>query len=249
MLEEAWKVNPNFWFEVSTWDGNELLPWMNGLRVEKPEDLAKKSSQPLTTEERARINDEDLKKAKVLQYMKDGQDYPPERAAGWAQFGIWLLRPRVVRQFYSSSTQLEPVKPYWMEVVRAVDRVYAHETLKEFWRFGELVPNKAHQHPYQTDVPEKYRNIDRWYLLDTSLDPERPWDRHTGIPVFSLALVRGSEGARKWLLYAHSPLKDRNDVQITIPNFKAVTVDVPRAGAFYLVDEKRENSEVVKTIF
>jgi len=58
------------------------------------------------------------------------------------------------------------------------------------------------------------------------------------IPVFSLALVTGQVPQRCWLLYAHSPLKDRRDVEITIPEFGVVTVDVPRAGAFYTTDEQ-----------
>lgn len=238
MLEEAWKVNPDFWFEISTWDGNNVQRWMKGLGVDDPEYLVKKSSQGLTPEERENIDEKYVKKSKTLQYMMDGQDYPPGRTAGWVQFGMWLLRPRVVREFRSHTTPLEPVKPYWMETVKAVDRVYASGVLTEFWRHGKLVPNHAHRHPYQVDIPDKYKDIHRWYLLDTSLDAERPWDQHTNIPVFSLALVRGESGSRRWLLYAHSPLKHREDVQITIPRFKQVIVDVPREGAFYLIDEK-----------
>ena len=41
----------------------------------------------------------------------------------------------------------------------SIDRVYANETLNSFWRHGRLVPNPAHPHPYQTRVPEKYKNI------------------------------------------------------------------------------------------
>ena len=64
----------------------------------------------------------------------------------------------------------------------------------------------------------------------------------TDIPVFSLALVRGEAGDRRWLVYAHSPLEDRRDVQITLPEFGEVNVDVPRAGRFYLVEERNRRS-------
>jgi hypothetical protein len=168
----------------------------------------------------------------------DGQNYPPERAAGWIQFGLWLLRPRVVREFRGHATPLVPVKPYWMETVKAVDRVYADKTLIEFWRRGELVANAAHPHPYQVDVPERLRDKPRWFLLDTNLDAPRPWSQHTNIPVFSLALVLGDPGARRWLLYAHAPLEERRQVVITIPDYRQVTVDVPRAGAFYQIHER-----------
>lgn len=48
----------------------------------------------------------------------------------------------------------------------------------------------------------------------------------------------GEEGSRRWLVYAHSPLQDRRDVEITVPEFGTADVDVPRAGAFYLLDER-----------
>lgn len=238
MLDEAWRANPNFWFEMSTWDGNEINRWMQGVGAETPEQLVEKSSRKLPQQQRKEIDAELLKKSKTLQYLRDGQDYPPERAAGWVQFGMWLLRPRVVREFRGHATQLAPVEAYWMETVKAVDRVYAHKTLTEFWRHGRLVANTAHKHPYQVDVPKKYDGIQRWYLLDTNLDPPRPWGETTNLPVFSLALERGEKGSRQWLLYAHSPLEDRTGVKVTIANYAPVTINVPRAGTFYLVTEK-----------
>jgi hypothetical protein len=222
---------------MSTWDGNEVRSWMEGLGVSEPDRLAEESSQGLDARQRQQMDQKLLKKSKALQYMMDGQDYPPERAAGWIQFGMWLLRPRVVREFRGHATPLAPVKPYWMETVKAVDRVYAYKTLTEFWRHGDLVANSAHPHPYQVDVPDSVCNRARWFLLDTNLDAPRPWNQHTDIPVFSLALVRGEAGKRRWLLYAHSPLEDRREVRITVPDYEHVIVDVPRAGAFYLIEE------------
>jgi proline racemase len=55
-----------------------------------------------------------------------------------------------------------------------------------------------------------------------------------------MALVRGEAGSRRWLVYAHSPLEDRRDVRITLPEYDEITVDVPQAGAFYLVQEGHE---------
>lgn len=213
-LEEAWKVNPDFWWEVSLWDGNA-------------------SNWTPQTE----CTPEMTKKSKACQYAKDGQTYTPDRYEGWAQFGLWLLRPRVIREFRGSTTPLEPWRPFFERLLFAVDRVYSDATLKDFWRHGTLVPNHAHQHPYQIDIPEKYRDLDRWFLLDTSLDLPRPWEQKTPIAVFSLALVQGEQGEQRWLVYAHSPLEDRQGVTITVPDFGEVTVDVPRAGAFYLLEQ------------
>jgi hypothetical protein len=213
-LEEAWKVNPDFWWEISTWDGNA-------------------SNWTPQTE----CTPEMTKKSKACQYIRDGQTYTPDRHLGWLQFGMWLLRPRVVREFRGSTTPLEPWKPFFERVLFAVDRIYADETLAEFWRYGRLVPNEAHKHPYRENVPEKYRDVDRWFLLDTSLDPPRPWEHHTNIPVFSMALTRGKSGKRRWLVYAHSPLENRQGVSINVPEFGKITVDVSREGAFYLMNE------------
>ena len=229
-LEEAWKVNPNFWFEISTWDGNSAAAWQKGLEAKSPKD----------------IDPELVKKSKALQYLKAGQDYPPERALGWVQFGLWLLRPRAVREFRGHATPLKPVKPYWLQTVKAVDRVYADKTLTGFWRFGRLVHNRGHRHPYQEDVPEKYKTIHRWFLLDTDLDPPRPWTLQTNLPVFSMALVQGDKPARRWLLYAHSPLADRKGVRISVPDWRKVSVDVPRRGAFYLIEEANGKTHPVE---
>jgi hypothetical protein len=237
MLDEAWEANPGFWFEMSTWDGNATDKWMRGLGIATPGDLAKRSSRQLTPQQIDQLDADDIKKSKALQYLSDRQSYPPERAAGWIQFGMWLLRPRVVREFRGHATQLEPVKPYWLETVKAVDRVHLNPTLAEFWRYGQLVRNDAHRHPYQVDIPTKYQAIPRWYLLDSDLDPPRPWDLKTDIPVFSLALVMGEKPARRWLVYAHAPLADREGVEITIPDYGTATIDAPRAGAFYLLEE------------
>ena len=65
MLQEAYRLNHIFWFELSTWDGHEL----------------------------SQVND------KRNYYAKLGQAYNPERYGGMVQFGMWLLRPRAVREF------------------------------------------------------------------------------------------------------------------------------------------------------
>jgi hypothetical protein len=224
MLDEAWRVNPDFWWEVSLWDGN-ASDWTP--QTECTPDM--------------------MKKSKACQYMKDGQTYTPDRFEGWAQFGLWLLRPRVVREFRGSTTPLEPWRPFFERLLAAVDRVYADKTLAEFWRFGRLVPNAAHPHPYQVDIPEKYHSIHRWFLLDTNLDAPRPWNQQTNIPVFSLALVRGDEGQRRWLVYAHSPLEDRRGVRIAVPGYGEIAVDVPRAGVFYQVEQRQKKVTPVVT--
>src|SRR5262249_24738835 len=119
-----------------------------------------------------------------------------------------------------------------------VDRVHRDPTLREFWRKGSLVPNRAGTHPYQAAIPAEYQNVDRWFLLDTSLDPKHPSELGTPLPVFALALALGAAPRRQWLIYAHAPLGARQSVQVTIPGYRAVMINVAVGGSFYLVDEK-----------
>ena len=213
-LEEAWQANPDFWWEISLWDGNSA-DW---------------TAETACTAEAARAS-------KACQYKRDGQTYDPDRYEGWAQFGLWLLRPRAVREFRSSTAPLAPWRPFFERLLAAVDRIYASKTLEEFWRHGRLVANLAHPHPYQHEIPPKYHSVPRWFLLDSNLDPPRPWQLTTNLPVFSLALAIGQEGSQQWLIYAHSPLEDRRGVRLTLPQFGTVTVDVPRRGSFHVVEQ------------
>lgn len=170
-------------------------------------------------------------------YVRHGQAFSPERYAGMVQFGMWLVQPRLVREFRLYKEHRKDQEAYFRAILAAVDRVYANPVLSEFWRGGRLVPNPAHPHPYATDLPPAIEALPRWFLLDTNLDPERPWALRTEIPVFSLVRELGAPPQRRWLLYAHAPLGPRANVRIRIPGYGPVAVDVPVGGSFHLVDE------------
>jgi hypothetical protein len=206
MLEAVQKERPEFWFEISIWDG----------------DTGPKSKS----------------KSKRDFYKKQGQEFTPARYAGFVQFGMWLLTPRVVREFRGSTETRDRQGVFFEALASGVDRVYTNDVLRRFWRKGRLVPNRARKHPYQSKIPEEYEKTDRWFLLDTDLDPPRPWKHTTEIPVFALARVMGEAGAREWLIYAHSPLKHRPGVSITIPEYRSVKADVSVGGSFIHVIEK-----------
>ena len=176
-------------------------------------------------------------------YAKLGQTYTPERYAGMVQFGMWLIRPRVVREFRGWLHPWDDGKPYFMALVDAVDRVHTNAILRDWWRRGQLVPNRAHRHPYQANIPLEYADKDRWFLLDADVNPRFPWDETTEIPVFALALVKGAPPAREWLIYAHSPLGDRKNVRLTVPGYTAISVDVAVGGSFFVVKEKARTVE------
>lgn len=171
-------------------------------------------------------------------FTQIGQTYSPERYGGMVQFDMWLLRPRLVREFRPSVDTVENAEPYFLAIVEAVDRVHTNPTLRKFWRKGELVMNPAYQHPYQNTVPQEYMSVPRWFLLSTNLDPSRPWTVYTELPIFSLAIVYGQAPEREWLIYAHSPLAERNDVTVTLPGYGPLKMNVNPSGTFYHVLEK-----------
>ena len=188
-------------------------------------------------------------------YAKLGEPYTPARYEGMVQYGMWLMRPRIVRDFRSHVESVEYAGPYFEPILDAVDRIWTEPTLQKFWRHGALVNNPKGQHPYQADVPPEYKKVDRWFLLDTNLSPKelapeefdnaKPPARQLEIPVFSLAYVLGKAPEREWLVFAHSPRHARLGVVITVPSFGPITVDVPQAGSFFHV---KENGKTVNAI-
>jgi hypothetical protein len=169
-------------------------------------------------------------------YANKGEHYSPARYAGMVQYGMWLLRPRTVREFRPHVETLASMQPYFAEVLAAVDRIHQNPTLREFWRKGELVPNRSRLHPYQQNLPTVLQTIDRWYRLDTSLDPSGPWKLDTRLDVFAVALSLDTASKRRFMVYAHAPNGPKAQVTVHIPESGDVTVDVPVEGGFWLFD-------------
>ncbi len=221
MLDEIHRTRPEFWFELSTWDGD----------------------QPGAGNDKRKF------------YARQGQLFTPQRYEGMVQYGMWLMRPRTVRDFRSHTESVEYAGPYFEPILAAVDRVYSNPVLQKFWRKGTLVPNRRGKHPYQAAIPPEYKDVDRWFLLDTNLTPKelaptefdnaKPPSRQLEIPVFALALSLGSAPEREWLVFAHSPRRARLGVTITLPDYGPITVDVPQSGSFYHVTEKGKQVQTV----
>ncbi len=203
-LAEVRRTEPDFWFEISTWDGQE-------------------PGQPSD---------------KLLFYASRGQTYPPDRYGGMVQFGMWLLRPRVVRDFRGSLDD-ERIRfgPYFDRVLDAVGRVHRDPVLRDFWRHGRLVPNPVGGHPYEAALTPELASRPRWFLLDSPANPPRPWQLTTPLAVYSLALVRGRAPHREWLVYAFSPLEQSGTVSVRIPDGPEVMVQTALRGAFTLIEE------------
>ncbi len=203
VLAEVRRTEPDFWFELSTWDGQ----------------------QP------GQASD------KLLFYRARGQTYTPDRYGGMVQFGMWLLRPRVVREFRNWTDDRIRFEPYFDRIMAAVGRVHRNEVLRDFWQHGRLLANPVGGHPYEEALTPELASRPRWFLLDTPANPPRPWQLTTPLSVYSLALARGRRPNRQWLVYAFSPLADSGNVQVRIPGYSDVTVRAARAGAFTWVRE------------
>lgn len=171
-------------------------------------------------------------------YTKKGFPPSPGRYRGWVQYGMWLLTPRVAREWRSSADKRDRWDAYFNAIVQAVDLVHHDKVLTRFWRKGRLVQPAANSHPFQTNVPQWLKGRNRWYHLRTSLDPQYPLKLDSVLPVFTLARVIGVKPDREWLLYAHAPRGDRKDVEVDIPGYMKITVDISLGGSFYHIQEK-----------
>jgi len=201
-IEEVRAAKPNWWHELLYWDGNNYP-----------------TNQ--STDYRQNFNG-------GVQSIA-GSWLPRDYAAA-LQFAMWIQRPRVVREFRSSSEQKAASVSYWEALLAAVDRVWNNGTLASFWRSSELIPG-TRSTMYTSNVPTEYSTVDRWYLLNTDVDEGGSWSLTTRIHVFALARINSAGDV---LVYCYSPVNDHTNVTITIPDVDTITVDVPVQGAFYL---------------
>jgi hypothetical protein len=177
-----------------------------------------------------------------------GHPYTPERHRGMVGFGAYLTRPRTLGEYRHHNQQKTTYWDYWLETVRVVDTIWDHPILREFWQHGALVPNRSHVHPYQDTLHEGYTDADkdRWFLLDCTANPPRPWSLSTTINVYPIARVIGTAPNRRWLLYLHSPLYQFQGIGVTIPDVGQVTVNSTPGGFWYHITERDQQAPLVE---
>ena len=166
-----------------------------------------------------------------------GRPMTPDRFVADVQFGMWLLRPRTVREWRYVDDSVARWRPAFTQIVGAVDRFYSNSVLEDFWKHGRLVANPASRHPYQSAIPSEYRNVSRWFLLDTSANEQKLRSLDDEVRIFALAVVTGSAPHRRWLVYAFSPLGDHDGITIAVPGFGSIQADVDEGGRYYVLDE------------
>jgi hypothetical protein len=218
LVAEARRLNPSFWLEVSTWTGDcrpHCAPGKDG---------AWAPYRPLPD---------------VL--AERGQSYTPERYHGLVQFLMWMLRPRVVRDYRYDPFPPEEDAQWYAPVIDAVDRVHADPVLRAFWRSSSLVADPKRPHPYAARLPAGLEGVQRMYLLATDRDPPAAPEKAAGLdaplPVAALARVRGQPPGRSWLLYLHAPAGAETGVEVRVPDYGPVRVDAAVGGTFYLLEE------------
>ena len=208
----------NFYWSTITWDGGRVGQVWRGRRSS----------------------------SKTYRYVSRGQRWDFARYEGWVQFCLWAARPRTMREFRGGATRGAYFNGTWMGLVRSVDRPWNNEVLREFWRFGTLVPNPDEDHPWtlSQDQPEWVRDLKRWHLLTCDANPPREWAADARLRVFSLALKLGEKPERRWLVYAHAPLGAVAGATVKLPGYGNVVLDsVPRSGSFFLVSEAAQSVE------
>jgi len=169
-------------------------------------------------------------------YRRRHEQWTAERYGGLVQFGMWLLRPRVVREFRNPDEDRLRFGPYFDAILDAVGRVHDEPLLADFWQHGELVPNPVAGHPYDQNLTADYATAARWFLLDASANSPRPWELSTPLAVYSIALARGAPSKREWLVYTFSPNESPTRVAVRIPDGPSVSVRAASSGCFSLVN-------------
>ena len=79
---------------------------------------------------------------------------------------------------------------------------------------------------------------ERWFLLDTNLSPEPPFELDTPFRVYALALVKGVAPDRSWLVFGHAPLGPEPDVDIFLSETRSLRMDISKAGSFCVLEER-----------
>lgn len=163
-----------------------------------------------------------------------------DRYMGMIQFGLWAMRPRVMREFRGGATRDAYYQKTWELYLEAVDRVWEQKALQPFWKHGRLVENPEIK--WQPGNPE-YMHLQRWYMLHSDANPpESTWPKiyqrkTVKLRVMAMALVLGEAPERRWMVYAHAPLGAVADARVTVPGYGPISIDVSRSGSFYVVDE------------
>ena len=213
---KVWSEKPNFYWSSSLWGGD------------MPSNIFGRPGRYLTDD------------------AEPNAKWDMNRYQGMVQFGLWMLRPRELREFRGEDDLRGFHGLAWDVLTNSVDRVWNDPTLAEFWRFGALVHNpvfgaQKHYFGNASSMPPWLRDMDRWFLLTSDANPaESDWQisKDNPLRVYALALSLGEAPSRRILVYAHAPLGSVAGSRVTVPGLGPVVLDyISRSGSFFILNE------------
>ncbi|MEI8229134.1 MAG: hypothetical protein WCH77_12865 [Planctomycetota bacterium] len=190
-----------------------------------------------------------------------------DRYEGLCNAALWLSRPRIIREFGWGDFNGQVVRQwqtlmravdrvwndpvltrFWRKGTLVVNPDYEAATGAKhpFWELTDL-DRAGRVGPWL----ERWKKQDRFHQLTVPINPPfakwpqryevafqaNPDDEQSLIKVWAFAYELGEAPKREWLLYVQSPREDRKAVEVKVPGFADVSVDVPRTGAFYHLRE------------
>jgi hypothetical protein len=174
-----------------------------------------------------------------LQYFKAHEHELTEcRYAGFSKFGLWLLTPRVIREFRFYNEGYEEQGYAAEAIMKTVDELYADKNLQQFWRRGLLLENDQGKHPYNSLLPDSYKTASRWFLLESKENTGNMNSLSNEIKVFSIAIKISDQKQSKYLIYVFSPFLTQNTVTVTIPGIGDRPVNSSQCGAYTFIESE-----------
>lgn len=182
-------------------------------------------------------------------YARIGQTFDPARYQGLLRFGLWLTRPRVVREFRHWNQARTPVQPYFQSVLDSTREVHEHPILARFWLEAELVPNNSRNHPYAEKLPVAAQDMSRWFGHSENGIPRNVNKRQladTRINVFDLVLQ--IPNTDEYLVFAYSPTGRFTNTRISVEGRFTIRVPVSPSGHFHRVTRNNGSWRVEKLL-
>ncbi len=163
--------------------------------------------------------------------------YTQEQYRGYAQLVMWLTRPSIIRELNSETNDKGTIMSNYKALVDSVQLIHNDTILQDFWKNGELVVNNNSKIEQSINTPLVYENSEKWFLLDTNVNPVGLWTTGTDVPVYSIALKTGTAPNRAWLVYAQSPNGVLENISVSIPEYQDIIINTSESGNFYVVSE------------
>lgn len=210
------EVNPDFWWELSTWfDPEYIEEWKGQGQEMPPERYASyvKWGMWLTRPRTARI----------FQFSTDSVEY------NWRWF-----KPIVEA---TDEIHLNPIlERFWKysEPVLLTDIPHPWRYRDEFW--PELFYNgneRMRWYQLHNDVTYEPTSSDNYSTM-----------REKTFNIWIMANVMGTSPEREWLVFAYTPLQAEMDVTAELPGYGNITITANRGGTYYLVRESGSNEYI-----